>query len=124
MAGLLAIWIALVTGEPAIVSPCPMHGLLAVAHGSPHAAKGAEHMQGHAAHTQAPSGSQHQHHECCTCIGCCTTSPTTALPLLAAELPAVTTRLVTMTVAAFTDEAAPRGPPHARPYPTGPPSLA
>ena len=70
LASLLAVWLGLTLGEPALVHHhCPMHD--APAAGAP----SAEHA-GHAGHGEAPT---HRGHAC-TCIGACSASSPVAAP--------------------------------------------
>ena len=77
-----ALWLPLVTGEPGLIDPCPMHGSAAFSEviGTGAAAS----MQAsHMAHMHGMVSAQDQHgenpvrghgHNCCTCIGCCAMS--------------------------------------------------
>src|SRR5689334_2136365 len=110
----LGLWLALVLGEPGIVRICPAHDGAA-----PTASTMGAHAMG--AHATGASDAPAHEHQSCTCIGCCLGVTAVALldrvPTAAAAVVDVPTASADAPVGLL-----PRpGPPHARPYSTGPP---
>jgi hypothetical protein len=148
LATLLAAWLPLVSGEPGVLQPCPMHGaaraVIATLHGRAvepgmvagtdagtsdgvsamppshqhHAA--AASTSAMAAHQSSPA-SGHEHHAC-SCIDGCTAA--SAVAFVVPEQPAVQ-----LVVAAYettrsvpsVESLARPAPEYSRPYTTGPP---
>jgi hypothetical protein len=108
VATLLAFWLPLVMGEPALVYPCPMHSPAPMQHAMAHH------------HDSAPHGNdRHQ----CVCVGCCASAAATYAPVAS---------IVTIVVAQSRD-AGTVGATRAQPsdtghllglYTTGPPVVA
>jgi hypothetical protein len=136
----LAVWLPLVSGEPGVLQPCPMHGaeraVLATLRGQPvapgmvGASSGAAKVAPHHHHGASTSSASADHstpasshnHNCCSCIDGCSAASNVAF--VVPEPPAAE-----FVVAEF---AAPRSvpsvesfarpaPEYARPYTTGPP---
>jgi hypothetical protein len=120
LASLLAVWLPLISGEPGLLHPCPMHGagraVIASLRGESTVAAPASHAH-HADHSQAPA---HQHHDC-SCINCCSAATAT---FLASSAPtteiAVAEYAVSRTVPSVETLARP-APEYSLPYTTGPP---
>ena len=106
LASLLAIWLSLTLGEPALVHHhCPMHDAPAAAHA------------GHAGHGEAPT----HHGPACTCIGACSASSSVAT--LAAVVTILAPRVVDVGSAAISPTADAPATHRARvlPFANGPP---
>lgn len=128
IATLLAAWLPLVSGEPGLLQPCPMHGaerlvlaslrgeaLLAPAHQTAHG----HHHAGAAEKNDAP-GSSHAGHGCSCIDGCTAAGSAFVAPAAPAQELVATEWIETATLHAV--ESLPRpGPDHARPHSTGPP---
>jgi hypothetical protein len=130
----MALWVALVVGEPGIVDPCPVHGNVASAAGvasetaPPADAHAAAHatapaVAGGGAHGGVPHSApapQHQHKDC-NCLGCCTGG------VVAAILPTIQVVAFTATISEPefgrppVEIRARVAPAHTLPYTTGPP---
>jgi hypothetical protein len=123
---LLTLWFPMVTGEPGLLHPCPMHGaaarVVAVAHHVHGAATSSAHVHGATqASTNATDHSLpgHDHHSC-TCISCCSASAALRAPVPAAVAVAVIEYGVARAILSV--ESLPRpAPEFSRPFTTGPP---
>lgn len=127
-ASLLALWIPLITGEPGLLQPCPMHGAgqLVMASLGGHPAEHSQHAPTHSHHATASAeqshvpASNHNHHSC-TCIDGCTVS---GVAFVAPTLPVTSVASAEVNVGRSVpsvETLARPAPAFSRPYTTGPP---
>ena len=124
----MALWVALVLGEPSLVHSCPVHGGGAAAVGQHGDMAG---MAGHAAATHgAPASNRdggQRHHHACTCPGDCTstgTGPAALLPSPDVTVDAAERLVVAAAAPTAESRRARPAPPHALPFANGPPAPA
>ena len=138
LAAFLALWVALVVGEPSLVHSCPVHdGMAAAGHGS-HVAAMATVMEMPASSRSAhgadastttapadtPAPSHQDGHHGCTCPGDCSAGSASA-PALPAPPTGALVVATYRAVAGARPAAASRprlAPPHALPFANGPPA--
>jgi hypothetical protein len=126
LATCLAVWFPLVTGEPGVLQPCPMHGAVAAATNSAPTSTHTHHASatgevGHGTHAPAGAPAPTHNHHACTCIGACAGSAAVALTTSAPELPALTVAYRPASILPSGERLARPAPSFSRPYTTGPP---
>ena len=114
LAAMVAVWLALVLGEPGLVHHhCPMHdGGSASSAAAGHAAHGEQH---------APGGGHGRH--LCTCVGACTASGAAAALVSSPEVPGAIVVAATCRPIPPAGAAAPPRRSFALPFANGPPSM-
>ncbi len=116
LAGMLAVWLPLLVGEPGVLHLCRSHDAAPVAQAS------AQHdaASHHASHGPSAPGDEQQ---ACTCIGGCVGSASAAAPS-AAPITAVVVDIFDAPYPRSNAESLPRlAPEYSRPYTTGPPRV-